>query len=306
MAAKIRQRLGREVWRLAARQHGVVARWQLVRLGASDAWIKHRVANGRLHPVTFGVYAVGRPSLTRPGWLMAAVLRAGLGAFLSHESAAELWGIRPTRPGPVEVSTTARGTRRAAGLRIHRRSALRPQDVTMHDEIPVASPALTIVDLAARLSADQLERVINEADKLDRITPEGLRIELEEMPRLPGTRRLRQVLDRHTLLLTDSELERRFMPIARGAGLPAPLTQQWLSGFRVDFFWPHLGLVVETDGLRYHRTPAQQARDRHRDQALTAAGLSTLRFTHAQVRHEPAQVERTLAAVAARLARGAA
>jgi len=47
---------------------------------------------------------------------------------------------------------------------------------------------------------------------------------------------------------------------------------------------PELGLVVETDGLRYHRTPAQQARDRRRDQLHTAAGLTTLRFTHAQVR----------------------
>ena len=45
------------------------------------------------------------------------------------------------------------------------------------------------------------------------------------------------------------------------AGLPKPLTQQWLHGFRVDFYWPELGLVVETDGLRYHRTAAQQARD---------------------------------------------
>ena len=35
-----------------------------------------------------------------------------------------------------------------------------------------------------------------------------------------------------------------------------PLTSQRLNGFRVDFFWPELGLVVETDGLRYHRTAA--------------------------------------------------
>jgi len=61
---------------------------------------------------------------------------------------------------------------------------------------------------------------------------------------------------------------------------------------------------VETDGLRYHRTPAEQARDRLRDQAHTAAGLTPLRFTHDQVKYEPAQVRRVLAATAARL-RGA-
>ena len=87
----------------------------------------------------------------------------------------------------------------------------------------------------------------------------------------------------------------------RGAGLGPPLTQQWIHGFRVDFVWPDLGLVVETDGLRYHRTAAAQARDRLRDQRLAAAGLTVLRFTHAQVRYEPAHVKRTLAATAARL-----
>jgi very-short-patch-repair endonuclease len=74
-----------------------------------------------------------------------------------------------------------------------------------------------------------------------------------------------------------------------------------VSGFKTDFFWPELGLVVETDGLRYHRTAAQQARDRRRDQAYARSGLTYLRFTHAQVRHQSADVLRTLRAVAARL-----
>jgi len=73
-----------------------------------------------------------------------------------------------------------------------------------------------------------------------------------------------------------------------------------VSGFRVDFYWPDLGLVVETDGLRYHRTPTEQARDRLRDQAHVAAGLAPLRFTHWQVRYDPKQVERTLRAAAGR------
>lgn len=69
----------------------------------------------------------------------------------------------------------------------------------------------------------------------------------------------------------------------------------------MDFHWADLGLVVETDGLRYHRTPGQQARDRLRDQAHTRAGLTPLRFTHTRVRYEPDHVAATLGAVAARL-----
>jgi very-short-patch-repair endonuclease len=113
---------------------------------------------------------------------------------------------------------------------------------------------------------------------------------------------LRRLLDRRTFRLTDSELERRFLSLVRSAHLPQPESQQVVNGFRVDFHWPELGLIVETDGLRYNRTPAQQARDRRRDQAHTAAGLATLRFTHAQVMFESAEVVDVLARVVSRLA----
>ena len=67
-----------------------------------------------------------------------------------------------------------------------------------------------------------------------------------------------------------------------------------MNGFRIDFYWPALGLVVETDGLRYHRTAATQARDIVRDNAHRAAGLVPVRFTHAQVRYRPDYVEAIL------------
>jgi very-short-patch-repair endonuclease len=109
-------------------------------------------------------------------------------------------------------------------------------------------------------------------------------------------------LDRATFALTDSELERFFLPVAARSGLPRPRTQRQVNGFRVDFFWPDLGLVVETGGLRYHRTAEQQFQDRVRDQTHAAAGLTPLRFTHWQVRYEPDGVERTLRTVGCRLA----
>jgi very-short-patch-repair endonuclease len=155
--------------------------------------------------------------------------------------------------------------------------------------------------MALRLDREPLEAAINEADKLDLCDPERLRAALDDAKGHPGVRALRTVLDRRTFTLTDSELERRFLRIARGLGLSLPETGVYVNGFRVDFYWPDLGLVVETDGLRFHRTPAQQARDRVRDQAHTAAGLTPLRFTRAQVRFQPAYVGETLAAVASRL-----
>ncbi len=171
----------------------------------------------------------------------------------------------------------------------------------MHEGIPVTSPIRTLIDLATSLSRAALERAVNEADKRDLTTPEKLRAALETYTGEAGVARLRALLDRHTFRLSDSDLERRFRPLARSAGLPTPLTKQRVNGFEVDFFWPDLGLVVETDGLRYHRTPAEQARDRLRDQAHAAAGLTPLRFTHEQVRFEGDYVRVTLTAVVRRL-----
>jgi very-short-patch-repair endonuclease len=202
----------------------------------------------------------------------------------------------------IDVSVPVYVARRPRGIVVHRRASLGTAEVRRRDGIPVTSPIGTLIDIAAILERGQLEAAINEADKYDLVNPEELRLALDELPRRPGIGALRRVLDSRTFTLTDSELERRFLPLARNAGLPAPQAGNYVNGFKVDFYWPGLGLVVETDGLRYHRTPAQQARDRVRDQAHTAAGLTPLRFTRAQVRFEPRHVQATLAAVAKRLA----
>jgi very-short-patch-repair endonuclease len=287
----------------------VVSHGQLSELGLSKRAVRHRVTIGRLHSVTQAVYAVGRPELTRHGRWMAAVLATGPGAALSHRSAAELWGFCSVRGDVIEISAAASCRHRRPGIRVHRRTGIATLDFDRHQNIPLTTPILTLVDIAglggrgARtwLSDADVERAVNEADRLDLVDPETLRTELERYRGRRGVARLRELLDRRTFRLTDSELERFFLPLAAQAGLPVPLTREHLNGFRVDFFWPDLGLVVETDGLRHHRTPAQQARDRLRDQEHLAAGLTPLRFTHAQVRYEPEHVRSTLREVAQRL-----
>jgi very-short-patch-repair endonuclease len=301
MVCSDRRSASREtVWSFARRQHGVVSHGQLVDLGLGRRAIQHRVATGKLHPVARGLYAVGRPELTRHGRWMAAVLVGGPGAALSHRSAAALWGIASEGPGPIEISVPVNSERRCPGVHVYRRASLKPPDVTERDRIPVIAPVLTLVELAGS-GYDHLERAVNEADRLDLVDPETLREALERYRGRRGVARLRELLDRRTFRLTDSELERLFLPLAAQAGLPAPLTRQHLNGFRVDFLWPDPRLVVETDGLRYHRTPAQQARDRLRDQAHLAAGFTPLRFTHEQVRYEPEHVRATLRSVVRRL-----
>lgn len=299
MGAVRPQSSARLLWRLSARQHGVVAHDQLIEHGLTDKAIQHRCRIGRLHRVARGIYAVGRPELSREGRWLAAVLACGPDALLSHTSAAALWGIRPGR-GPAHVSLPFDSDRARPGVCTHR-VRLDPVDRRTRDGIPVASPALTLLNQAAVLTPRQLEADVNAADIHGLITPDRLRRELERFAGRPGVAALRELLGRHAFTLTRSELERMFVPVARSAGLGAPRTQARVNGFTVDFFWPELGLVVETDGLRYHRTPAQQARDLIREQTHRANGIEPLRFTHWQVARDKTWVRQTLRRVADRL-----
>ena len=283
-------------------RHGVIDRRQLLEVGFSPRSIKHRVAKRWLHPLWRGVYAVARPEITRHGWWLAAVYACGEGALLSHFSAAALYGILAEPAGPIHVSVPLNARRTRRGIAIHAR-ALTAADRAERDAIPVTSIATTIADLATSLRRGPLEGVINQADILGLITVPALRAEIDAMPKRAGRKPLRDTIDRRTFRFTRSELERRFIPLALGAGLSRPETCAEVNGWEVDFYWPDLDLVVETDGLTYHRTPAQQDRDRRRDQAHAAAGTTQLRFTHSQVRYEPGYVRAMLVAVGRRLAR---
>jgi very-short-patch-repair endonuclease len=290
----------RAIWALVRRQHGVIARWQLLGFGLGARAIDWRVGSGRLHPVWRGVYAVGRPDLGQLGYWMAAALACGSSAVLSHGSAAALWGFGSERGGLIDVSVPAGSPRRRPAIRVHRRAVLRPEDVTTHRGIPVTSPVLTLIDEATELAPRRLERAVNEADKLDRVKVDDLSETLTRHRPLPGLASLRKLLDPLTFRLSDSDLEQAMRERADAAGLPTPETKAWVNGYEVDFFWPGLGIVVEADGLRYHRTPLQQRRGLERDQAHTASGLRPLRFSHWQIAFDPDYVQRILRRTAGR------
>ena len=293
-----------------------MARRQLLALGFSRQAVQHRITTGRLHPVARGVYAVGWPYLDqRRRWataVLAAATGAGTDAFptqpylgadavLSHRSAAALWGIGNERRGRIDLSVRRKQSTSRTGMLVRRRPSLAVTAIRLVDDLPVTSPVQTLIDLATELGPIAIERAVNDADKRDLIDPEALRTALDDHAGEPGVRPLRQILDRLTFRLSDSDLEIFFRPIAASAGLPPPLSKQRVNRFEVDFFWPDLGLVVETDGLRYHRTPSAQKHDARRDRAHVIAGMTPLRFTHYEIRHEPHRVRFDLRRAAAML-----
>jgi very-short-patch-repair endonuclease len=271
-----------------------VTRKQLLALGFGRRSIQHRVERGRLFPVSLGVYAVGWPALTQRRRWMAAVLAGGEGAALSHLSAAALWEIGLERPQLIDVSVRRRCELRRPGIRLRSRPSLAARDIVLRDDIPVTSAIQTLIDLATELDPIPLERAVNDADRRGLVDPETLRELLSLHDGQPGVRPLRHLLDRLFFRLSDSDLEIYFRRIVRASKLPMPLSKQRVNRFEVDFYWPDLGLVVETDGLRYHRTPSAQMRDARRDRAHIMAGMTPLRFTHYEVRYEPARVRTAL------------
>ena len=264
---------------LAERQHGVVARRQLVALGVGARAIDHRLTCGRLHLIHRGVYSVGHRVLSQRGRWMAAVLASGSGAVLSHRSAAALWGIRPTSRPSVEV-TTARRLHARPGLHPHR-AVLPADEVTVVDGIPTTTPARTLLDLAAVEPRRTLERALDEAEILRLPGPSEL---LDRYPRRRGAATLR------TLLLTSrsptptrTELEDRFLTFVDDHGLPRPETNTIVDVYEVDAVWREARLIVELDGFATHGTRRGFERDRERDRRLTAAGWRVIRLTWKQL-----------------------
>ena len=178
---------------LARRQHGHVARWQLLDRGVRQGLIAGRLASGAWVAVHAGVYCIG-PRRDEPVARAAAmVLACGHGAVLSHASAASLWGFLPRWSFPLEVTTKVKRTR--PGILTHRCPSLQPRDSTRQRAIPSTSPARTALDLAPRLTARQRRRLVNDGRLNGYVRLFALEEVLQRNPYHPGTRLLRPFVE---------------------------------------------------------------------------------------------------------------
>ena len=288
--------------RLAASQHGVVTRRQLVAAGVATATIERRLASGLLVPLHRGVYAVGHRHLRREGRWLAAVL-AVPGAVLSHRDAAGLHGIRPANHARIDITTTGRAGDHT-GIEVHRTRVLDARDVTTVKGIRTTSLARTLVDLASVVPKDHLKKALRRADDLRTLDVRELGDAMAKTKTRsgPGRRALRTALQEHEALattLTRSSLEDAFQQLIDRHDLPKPQTNVCIEGIEVDTLWREPRLVVELDGWAHHRQRDAFQRDRSRDAALMRAGYRVLRLTHHDVLHRQGWVAQTLAALTA-------
>lgn len=289
----------RRIGDLAGRQHGPVAHRQLRDLGLTNRMIGHRIAVGRLIPYYPEVYLVGHRALARQGRWMGAVLACGRRAVLSQGDAAAHWGFWPARGVLIHVTTPSRSGRDPAPacIRLHRVGTLRAWEATVHEAIPVTTPARTLLDLAPVLRPRELEDAIAQMVRLDLFDLVAVRRCLAAHPRQHGAPALRRLLDR--LAGGDpadlrSRTEIALAQLCDDYDLPEPAINVRVEGFTVDFHWPGTTLVVEGDGYTYHNMPTVFESDRDRDQRLILAGYTVARFTYNQLTREPEECARRL------------
>lgn len=275
---------------LAERQHGVVARGQLVALGLGPDRIGRRMRAGRLRRLHYGVYAVGHKVISREGRWLAAVLAGGPNAVLSNWSAAALWGIRGNRGGPIDIASPSKTKSRGA---IRRHSMLLPADeITVHDGIPVTTVPRTIFDLAAVASPQTVESALRQSEFLRLYDPLSLRDLIGRYPGHRGNCAARAALARlgESSGETEEGLEERFLAFLDEYRLLRPDFNVWLEvqghRYKVDCLWPAQRLIAELDSWQAHGTSSSFQSDKARDRRLLRAGYRTTRITGHQLDHE--------------------
>jgi hypothetical protein len=278
---------------VAERQHGLVARRQLLDRGIKGGAVEARVGRGQLYVVHRGVYAVGHRLLSVHGRWMAAVLACGPDAVLSRRSAGQLWGIVPLASHRPEV-TRPSACRGFDGISVGR-GLISPDERGVELGIPVTSAARTQFDLAGMLSKRGLERAMHEAELkglTDRLSLWDL---LERYPRRRGAGNLRALLGAKTPAgITQTEIEELFVEFLDAYGLPRPLLNATLPVrgrlLKPDCMWPEQRLLAELDGRDVHRTDQAFESDRQRDRILLVEGWRSTRITWRQLRGERAEI----------------
>jgi transcriptional regulator with AbiEi antitoxin domain of type IV toxin-antitoxin system len=255
---------------------------QLRGLGLDRFWVRRRVQQGLLHPVHRGVYVVGAPVVSVRGRYLAGVMACGPDTGLSHRAAGDHWGMRPNATR-VEV-TVPRGRAGPPGIQVHRSRMLSPKDFTVHEGIPVTSPARTLLDLSAVVRPHELARAIDRAERLRIFDLTDIAELLDRAKGRRGARALRRAIAAYEPSTQKSELERRFKRLLEtAADIPTPTFNAAVEGeqatHEVDAYWPDNQLAVQLDGFDFHRTRRDREHDASSDADLELARQRVIRLT---------------------------
>jgi Protein of unknown function (DUF559) len=280
--------------RTATTQQGLLTTEQLRRGEVTKAQQAGLVRDGLLVAVRRGVFRLAGSATTWEQELLAVCLTAGTPLVGSHRSSLRFWNLR-TRFDGIEVSVAYPGNRRMAGVTIHRSVDLVGRDITRVGMLPVTTPARTLCDAGLIFPESEVQRLTDHAVATGLVTPRELiavRRRLGERGR-NGVVRLDQAIDGLPAGAAGAESgpEVALMRLLTGSGLPVPVLQHVVlfngHSYRFDLAYPEHRLGIEYDGVDVHTRVDRFVADRQRQNDLTAAGWTILRYTHVDLRDRP-------------------
>lgn len=149
----------------------------------------------------------------------------------------------------------------------------------------------TLLDLAATVRFDWLEKMIERSVELELFDLRAVEDLLGRTAGHPGHGRLRKAIALYKpTSFTRSGLEKRFLELWMGTGLPQPHSNYVEQGFELDCYWPEHRFAVELDVFETHGTRAAFERDRKRQEDLLLAGIQMTRVTGPRLEAEPNEV----------------
>ena len=267
-------------------QARVVTRSQVLDHGLSGNAVSRRTKSGNWQRLQRGTYATFSGMPPREACLWAAVLRAGPGAVLSHETAAEVHGLadKPSKVIHVTVAANLDPARygKIPGVVIHRSRRVVRQELPPW-QLPRTPVAETVLDLvAASASFDDAYAWLSRATGRRLVSAGMIKEAMAARKRMRWREWLTDALDD----VADGvmfPLELRYVrDVERAHGLPAARRQarrELAGGVRyLDNFYDVYRLCVELDGRSSH-PPEQKWQDADRDNDnLFAGDVQTLRF----------------------------
>ncbi len=289
----------RELGEEAEGQHGLFTRSAAKALGISNTAVTERASAGRYRRILPGVYALsGSPESLRQR-IAAAVLSLPALAAVSHQTAAEMWGLTDRRIRTIEVVTPRWDRVHRDDIVVHESLDLIADDVIELDGIPVTSPVRTVVDLGASnrwIVELALEQGIRR-DLFDLTEVESFVARVARRGRR-GVGVIRPLLEqrRRWDSATDSPLEDRFRKLIGDAGLPAPKCQHTVRDqkgrfiCRADFAYLDARLLIELDSEAHHLDRLTFRRDRSKQNQATVLGWTFLRYTWWDLEEDPLRV----------------
>lgn len=274
--------------RLAEGQRGLFSAAQAADVGISHAYLSRATAEGYFRRVRQGVYAVAGAPPSRWEPVLAAALRAGPEAVISHSTAASIHRFHCSAPIPAAIELTILLPARAklAGAVVHRASVLAPEDVVRRYGIALTSPARTLVDMAGRLSPALLERTLDEGLLANVWRVSDVSAALGRASgNVAGRSLLTSLLDdRRERPSADSVLEAKAFRAMRPLA-PFEVHYELQVGsatYVLDAAWPSRRVGAEVVGRRF-RVVSKYTFDRERRKlnALAAAGWKIAHLTAA-------------------------